>query len=217
MANLPIKICDGELYSEKLDFHEIQSIVSDTKNFDQKSKLTFVIFDWICEDNDKLTFLERYNHLMKCFEHTDFLHLQLVPTYKVESLEEIDEYLEKFIEEGYEGLMIRSTTGLYTQRRSTELIKYKKFIDQEFKIIGFEEGKGLDKDCVIWVCETKCGKKFSCRPDGSKQNRKDLLKNAEKYIGKMLTVKFQEFTNKNVPRFPVGKCIRDDLDYIHFI
>ena len=29
------------------------------------------------------------------------------------------------------------------------------------------------------------------------------------YIGKMLTVIFQEYSGIGVPRFPVGKCIRE--------
>ena len=47
------------------------------------------------------------------------------------------------------------------------------------------------------------------RPSGNYQERKKLYREAKKYIGKMLTVRFQELTNGHVPRFPVGVTIRD--------
>jgi hypothetical protein len=37
-----------------------------------------------------------------------------------------------------------------------------------------------------------------------------MFAKADTYIGKQLTVIFQEYTaGSNVPRFPVGKCVRD--------
>ena len=53
------------------------------------------------------------------------------------------------------------------------------------------------------------GKKFIVRPSENYQESKNLYRNAKKYIGKMLTVKYQEMTNDNIPRFPVGVGIRD--------
>ena len=39
-----------------------------------------------------------------------------------------------------------------------------------------------------------------------------MFANGDAYIGKMLTVKFQELSNDKVPRFPVGLHIREDWD-----
>ena len=39
--------------------------------------------------------------------------------------------------------------------------------------------------------------------------REEDYKNHKKYIGKMLTVRFQNLTALGVPRFPVGVVIRD--------
>ena len=36
-----------------------------------------------------------------------------------------------------------------------------------------------------------------------------LYSDGKKYIGKMLSVRYQEMTDSNVPRFPVGIAIRD--------
>ena len=87
--------------------------------------------------------------------------------------------------------------------------KYKEFMEEEFKIIGFHEGTGDEKGIVIWECETPDKKQFSVRPKGTREIRKELYDNGDKYIGKLLTVIFQEYTNDGIPRFPVGKSIRD--------
>ena len=90
------------------------------------------------------------------------------------------------------------------------LEKLKKFIDEEFEIIDYTTpDQGKEVGCVIWICRTKEGKQFSVRPSGNYQERKKLYREAKKYIGKMLTVRYQELTNGHVPRFPVGVTIRD--------
>ena len=53
------------------------------------------------------------------------------------------------------------------------------------------------------------GNEFTVRPEGSYEHRKKLNRNATKYIGKKLTMKFQAYTKGGVPRFPVGISIRD--------
>ena len=120
-------------------------------------------------------------------------------------------YLDKYIKEGYEGLILRNKNGLYEEnKRSYNLQKLKRFKDEEFKIINYTTpSEGKEVGCVIWECITKEGKKFSVRPEGNYNERKKLYKQGKKYIGKMLTVRYQELTNENIPRFPVGICIRD--------
>ena len=40
-------------------------------------------------------------------------------------------------------------------------------------------------------------------------NKKKLFENGDDYVGKLLTVVYQELTDDGLPRFPVGKAIRD--------
>jgi hypothetical protein len=63
---------------------------------------------------------------------------------------------------------------------------------------------------VIWECETKDGKPFSVRPRGTFESRKELYLEADKYIGKKLTILFKGYTEDGKPREPVGKAIRED-------
>jgi hypothetical protein len=113
-----------------------------------------------------------------------------------------------------EGIIIRQLVGVYEPgKRSVFLQKYKKFIDSEYKIIDFTQADGRDIGTVVWICEytNKDNKisNFNVRPMGSLEERKDFFENGKDYIGKMLTVKYQELTDELCPRFPVGKGIRD--------
>ena len=82
-------------------------------------------------------------------------------------------------------------------------------MEEEFEIISFHDGEGHDKNMVIWECKTSAGKLFSVKPRGTFEERRAMFINANNQIGRFLTVIFQEYSAEGVPRFPVGKSIRD--------
>ena len=134
----------------------------------------------------------------------------LVRTEKVAVLSEFRQLFAEFVEVGYEGIMLRNAAGVYRANyRSNDLQKYKEFMEDEYRIIDFTQGEGRDAGAVIWVCETADGKEFSVRPRGSIEQRRDWFNDGASYIGKNLTVVYQELTEEGKPRFPVGKCIRE--------
>ena len=63
-----------------------------------------------------------------------------------------------------------------------------------------------------FVCITKDGNEFNAKIKGQLPLLKKYFTEFEKYKGKMLTVQYQGYTNKNnVPRFPIGLRIREDM------
>jgi DNA ligase-1 len=133
-----------------------------------------------------------------------------VETVIVKTVNEMKEAHNEYVKEGYEGIMIRDPCGVYEpNKRSKYLQKYKEFMEDEFVITGFHDGEGIDKDAVIWNCVTKEGRMFSVKPKSTFEERKRIFKEADTYIGKLLTVVFQEYSPDGIPRFPVGKAIRD--------
>ena len=106
--------------------------------------------------------------------------------------------------------MLRNYDSTYQlNKRTKDLQKYKDFMEDEFKIIGFTDGEGSEKGQVIWKCITKDGKEFIVVPIGTRAHRKKLFKEAEKHIGKQLTVKFFRYTEKGIPLIAKGKDIRE--------
>jgi DNA ligase-1 len=133
----------------------------------------------------------------------------LVRTEKVAALSDFRRLFAEFVEAGYEGIMLRNAVGVYRANyRSNDLQKYKEFMEDEYRIIDFKEGEGRDAGAVIWVCETADGKEFTARPRGTMEQRREWFNDGDSYIGKNLTVVYQELTEDGKPRFPVGKALR---------
>jgi len=107
-------------------------------------------------------------------------------------------------------MMVRNQNSLYKYKhRSYDLQKVKRFVDDEFKIIGGEDGSGREAGLIVYRCITSDGLEFSVRPRGRHEERAEIFKNLNDYIGKYLTVRYQELTDDGRPRFPVGLAVRD--------
>jgi ATP-dependent DNA ligase len=208
----PNIVLDGELYSDELTFQEIVGLVkSETLkpgDAEKQLKIRLHVYDIICD----LPFEARYVNLKLLFRrlgpHATGA-MVLVPTERCADEPMMKEKHAEYMSQGYEGIMLRNGTGIYRGVRSTELQKYKEFMDDEYKVVGFQEGQGQEEGCVIWVCETEAGSRFSCRPRGSREERHQLFRNGASHVGKMLTVRYQELTDDGLPRFPVGVGLRD--------
>jgi len=118
-------------------------------------------------------------------------------------MSQVDLMLDTFILQGYEGIMLRQDAPYELAKRSYTLIKYKKFMDEEFEIIGAEQDK---VGGVIWiVCvPTADTKVCNVRPMGTDAERIDWFKNRQKYYGKLLKVKFQGYNPYGNLEFPSG-------------
>ena len=183
---------DGECYAHDKTFEEITSMFKTNPD-----ALEFFIFDYFDLNRPELTFEER----MDCVS---------IETVLVKKESDVKKYHDIFTSQGHEGVMIRDRSSLYeVGQRSNYLLKYKTFQTEEYEIVGAKTGHGRDADAVVWVCKTENDQQFTVRPEGTITQREEHYKNYEKYIGKMLTVRFQNLTALKVPRFPIGVVIRD--------
>lgn len=192
---------DGELYSHTIPFEKISGAVRRLEPCAEK--IEFHAFDYFDVNNIEMGFHDRFQKLKSLWK-------TIVDTRKC-SKTSIEAELDRFIQEGYEGVMIRSIDGKYAiNERSNDLLKYKRFVDKEYRIVGAHEGTGRDKGTVVWVCETAPGgSQFNVRPADTLEQRRWYWTHYTEFLGKMLTVKFQEMTAAGVPRFPVGVAVRD--------
>ena len=203
-------ILDGEIYSTTLSFQEFVGLVK-KKHLTAKDKENLKqVKLWVYDVVNEHPFEQRLALLVDFFSRHSFTNVHLLPTEEAKTKEDVKKFHDKYVAAGYEGVIIRNKKGLYRlATRSENLQKYKEFEDAEFAIVGFTEGEGNEKGAVIWICETEDHKQFRVRPTGSIDDRKELFKKAQSYVGKKLTVKYQEMTDDGVPRFGVGIAIRD--------
>jgi DNA ligase-1 len=194
---------DGELFTKGMSFNDTQTIIRSAKNVDEEmaNKMEYHIFDII----SLLPWSKRRVILMDIKE-SSIVH---VVKDKYIKAEELNKYHDEFVNNGYEGAIIRLDGFGYEHKRSSSLIKYKKFKDDEFKIIGFKSEKHDDDLLGSITMEMKDGQTFDARPACTVEEKADMWKNQKKYIGKMATIKYQELDGKSgIPRFPVFKHVR---------
>lgn len=209
-------ILDGELYTNKLNF-EVLGVLRKTKQLTKEElinlqKIEYHIYDII---NIEDTFEQR-NKKIQELDLSSFEKLIYVDTFLVKNEEEIKEYHTKFLESGFEGLMVRNKHSLYKiKQRSSDLLKYKDFEDAEFEIIDytFEKNIGqIDENLVVWIIavpaiENSVTKiKVKVRPKGSFEERKELYKmcveNFDQFKSRNLWTSFFEYTRDGSLRFP---------------
>jgi DNA ligase-1 len=130
-------ILDGELYSDTLTFQEIMGLVKNETLQPKQEQIKFHVCDMINDQN----FQDRCITLRWHFKEYNFQHLVLVKTEYCESENKMKEKHAEYVADGYEGIMLRNMTGLYSNARSVHLQKYKEFLDEECKIVGFKEGE----------------------------------------------------------------------------
>ncbi len=202
------EVFDGELFNRDLGFQELVSLVK--KDQENSYKVQYHIYD--CIDKKK-NFLQRMIYIKDRFLCSYFKYIRTVYTGIVIDKKYVERIHDNAVMDGYEGIMLRILPCYYKQDfRSRDLLKFKKFKDEEFEIIDAYENIGRQAGQCTFVCKTKDGATFHCKPKGSVKQRKEYWNNFEdKYLGKKLTVRFFSYTNSinPVPRFPVGISIRD--------
>ncbi len=201
-------ILDGELYNHdyKDNFEKLTSHIRSATPKDGYEIVQYHMYDIVVAD---MPFQKRTGALQGLLTQSDSPHLVLVET-GAATEGSVFTVFKRHRAAGYEGSILRNYTGLYVGKRSYDLQKVKEFLDAEFKIVGVEEGRGKMKGHAIFVCHTHEGKEFKAKMKGSLDLLAGYFQNAEKYIGKTITVQFQEYTKDGIPRFPVAIRFRED-------
>lgn len=206
---------DGELYNHeyKAKFNELTSFIKQKTPKAGHEVVQYHVYDIVNDDpfEARSTLLA---HLLPSPVSSGHpvQEIVFVETNQVCDEDELTETFAEYLADGYEGAMVRNTDSKYEQaKRSYGLQKLKVMADDEFKIVGMTEGRGKLKGCGIPICTTVDGNTFKAKPVGKLESLKDYWENADNYIGKMMTVQYQDISPYGVPRFPVGLRLREDV------
>ena len=210
----PETILDGELYNHALkhDFEKIISLVrkqkpTDEDRFEAGNLVQYHVYDLIISLNP--TYETRYNMLR--MNLPIYKTMTLIANTTVDSMEEAKMLHDVHLAQGYEGSMLR-TNGLYEQKRSYNLQKFKDFHDTEATITGYEEGKGKRQGTLgKFLMTDDEGIQFGC-PPGKGYTYKDLanmLLNIHDYIGQRATFTYFQRTQAGSYRHPLFKTLRN--------
>lgn len=137
-------VTDGEIWSPKLTFQELQSII---RSHDKPipDHVRYYIFDLMTEeqwDNEtEEPFIQRYLNYQQTF--VGFPNIHLVEQWHTTTPQEAETFFEGMLEQGHEGMILRQHGAMYKHGRGTVnqdfLWKFKEFVTHDAIIVGVEE------------------------------------------------------------------------------
>ena len=218
----PLLVLDGELYNHDLrdNFEKIVSLVRKQKPTSDDRKearrlIQYHVYDYCMAVNNKLNLLEsdmnKYEKRMHQLVCTDMYgkHIRYVPARGVHSLDKAKEIHNDFLQQGYEGSILR-LDGPYKCGRSYDLMKFKDFSDTEAKIVSWVEGKGKRRGTIgKFIAVDSDGIRFGMPVMDNFKYLQKNFKNMQDWVGKTATFTYFERTRAGSYRHPLFKAIRD--------
>lgn len=198
-------ILDGELYSDEISFNTLNGLIKRVKatpeEVEKRKLIKFHLYDVMLDKGYEY----RYDFIKEFVSD----NVIIVESRKiVATIENIQDNLESFLLDGYEGLMIRVLNKGYENKRSWTLLKVKVFEDAEFELVGFQEDV-RGGFVGAFIMKDKNGAIFNAGASGqSVEVRTEMWNNQKNYIGKMATVAYFGLSEYNIPRFPKFKSAR---------
>ena len=208
---------DGELFPHdeyRLDLsrQKISSIVRQ-KNEPHKEeyKISYCVFDCYFPDEPEMKYKKRLRFLSKVFKDSKLKNIKLIETMKSDKTKEfVEKCMLQFVDEKYEGAMIKTRDGIYKPgKRSNDSIKMKPYMEDEFPIVDFTEGTDHHKGMIIFICITKDGQKFNSVPSWTHEKRTRAFKKGKKYMGKLAVISYFSLSDDGIPEFNNTIDIKD--------
>lgn len=209
----PDIVLDGELYIHGEILSEINSACQSTVKGNGNLttlRLNYVLFDIA---DDSLPQHDRIAELMRLFADNKYgNNVYVSPCASIYSNLLVEDILENYIENGYEGAIFREPYATYQfGKRNSALTKMKKWETKEFIIINVVP-MGKQREQGKLVCRNDItNDNFEVTLEASHEQRMNILSNKHEYIHKKATVKFYERTKNQLPFNATAVVIREDL------
>lgn len=231
---------DGELVvGEPTDKNLMQQTVSGVMSRGGKPSYKYYVFDtWDSRKafRDRLRAVE--SHVAEVGDPT----IVFLPHILINSYEDLLDYEDARVLEGYEGIMIRSLLGHYKQNRSTVregiLLKVKRFNDSEAQVLSYDpllrnqnaaqlDERGYTKRSshkdnleeedllgALHVQDVHSGVIFSIGSGFTLAQRQQLWEQKSSLVGRIIKYKHFSVGVKDKPRFPIFLGFRHPLDMV---
>jgi ATP-dependent DNA ligase len=216
-VNFPVKPrFDGELYIHGTSIQKLGSLISRRVNLvDAGLQLEYHIFDiydMILKQSDRLEVLAMFKD-----------RLQKQPNLKVvesnlATLSDIEQWLHRFMSDGYEGIIMRNPVSLYMPTRTANMLKLKPRFQDSYTVLGaFEAIDQYGSPKAILgglMLKGKNGERFNCGAGLFSHSERRFIwetwnKNPDSLRGKFAVLKYQELSERGVPLQPILTTIED--------
>jgi len=205
---------DGELYTHGMTLSEIHSRAGRTVNLHSDfMAIEFHVFDIVMPGSqiDRLRALESLKELLNKTRW-----IRAVPFQLAFSLSDLEVQLEKYINSGYEGIIIRKLSSPYERKRSTGIMKFKPRREDIYEIVGTNEEEDIHGNLKgtlgSFACRGADEVSFSVGSGLKRDQKQFFWERKEEMIGKLVRVKYQSVIGggNNAPRFPIFVEVIDE-------
>lgn len=197
-------VLDGELYAHGKNFQENMRLIKKHRP-GETEKVVYHVYDTVTEDRYGV----RHTSITSILRESN-QSIEVIENYLIKDEASINDHHSRFLGAGYEGSIIRhSDMGYDVNKRSNSLLKYKDFHDITCKVVDIIPSEKRPEHGVA-VCALDNGEQFKCGMKFSHDERREILANKNTFIGKWAEVRFFEYSEDGIPRFPV--CVGFRLD-----
>jgi len=224
LSNLALKLSkpielDGELYVHGMPFEQIHSIVGRTVNINpQHAEMEYHVFDIVDEQRAQIDRIKVLTSIQPLFGKK----IRAVKTLPAGNLEEIMRIYDHYVEDLYEGIIVRHIDAPYVRKRSIYTMKFKPKKQDIYCIIGFKEeidknGKSKGRLGAL-ICQGDDETEFSVGSGLNDELREKLWLIRELLADYDCKISYQHLTTgSHVPRFPVFVSIIERQEEPKFI
>lgn len=223
-------VLDGELCLVDDDGNEdFQGVMKELRKKDHTiPNPSFKIFDILTHEEfytkkgeSSRPYSIRYRNLKEIMRTNECPCLSVLAQERIKNDDHFQEWVKRGTDYGWEGVMLRADEP-YKGKRSKDLLKVKKFFDDEYEVIDIEMGpfryvlNGKEHEENMLSCVTIKHKGHDVRVGSgfTIDQRQDFYKNPNKIRGKQITVQyFEETKNQDGGislRFPTFKFLHGD-------
>ena len=196
-------VLDGELVCPGMDF---QTSSGALRSFAETPNAQFHIID--LPEHPSRSLLTRLTEARRWVE----LLVDIVPWRQAYSMEEIEQHYQACVEAGYEGVVVKPMEYEYVDKRSFDWMKLKAINTVDARIVDIFEGTGKYSSSAGGVIIQMPDSEVLVRVGSgfSDQQRDEIYADPDKFIGRMIEVKYHEITPGGSLRHPRFYRWRDD-------
>lgn len=209
----PSLIVDGELYFHTLCLEDTVSAVK--KHNENTPLLEFHVFDVVdptAEARKPFSIRQAaYNGWIASQAEAGIaIKVKAVQQRMIKDEQVMINMHDAAVRSGYEGVVLRNPDSLFVfAQRTSDFLKYKVALQEEFQVVGFEKDKN---EGAVPVVITKGGKEFKANFKGTHDFRRQMWVDREKHIGRFLSVDFESWSKYDVPLKPISVAFRELCD-----
>lgn len=193
-------VLDGEIYLPGYSVNEINHFVKDPKCI-ENVMLQYWCYDIAIQDYTQFKRIEELytikspKHIRCKEDHLNNIdRFVVLPIVEISSTEKARQMRDKFIDIGFEGLILRDPNAEYQfGKRNNTMIKYKRTTDGVFEVIDIYSEGTKRSDIPLLLCRNDINDNtFEVHVNGTFDYQNEILIHRDKYIGRKLFITFGE-------------------------